>query len=370
MKVKKIILIGLLTAFSVPPVLIGCGGENKTRPPKPPKTYTESISFISKPTFSQKFIAGNPVEIEITLRKQPANFDSLIIKVDGKFVLQTNELKNTYTINWTDSLSMVGYHSAESILRLKDGKYENFSVRFFILSDITPKEYTYTVSNSYPHDKNAYTQGLEFNDGKLYEGTGQFGESQLRWTDLLTGEVKKSVALDQQYFGEGITVMRDKIYQLTWKNKTGFVYNKNTFDKVQEFTYPTEGWGLTNDGKHLIMSDGTGWLYFLDPVTFENIKTIEVCDNISTQVMLNELEYVDGKIWANVYLSDLILQIDPATGKVLSKIDLTGIMKAEDAHPGAEVLNGIAYEANGNRIYVTGKNWAKIYQIVLKEKVI
>jgi len=370
--VKKIFITTLILLITVSLFFLGCGSEKK-QPPKPPHDtiiQKESISIITKPGYGQKFVAGNPVEIEVQLKKQPANFDSLIIKVDGKFVLQTNELKNTYNLSWTDSLSLVGYHSVESILRLKDNKYENFSVRFFVLSDITPKEYTYTVSNSFPHDKNAYTQGLEFNNGKLYEGTGQFGESQLRWTDLLTGEVKKSITLDPQYFGEGITVMGDNIYQITWKTKTGFVYNKNTFEKLQEFTYPTEGWGLTSDGQHLIMSDGTGWLYFLDPVTFKNVKTIEVCDNVSTQVMLNELEFIDGKVWANVYLSDIILQIDPATGKVLGKTDLTGLLKAGDANPEAEVLNGIAYDSNGKRIYVTGKNWAKLYQIVLKEKVI
>lgn len=369
---KKIAAIGIVLILSAVIVLKSCGGKKSggkgDHIKKDSVTQYHPISKITQPIYDKQLIAGNPVDIEIQLSQQPADFDSLYVKADGKIIFSTNELKTNYNIQWKDSLQKVGYHVIESRIKFKNGKMENIPSRFFVLSDVTPVEYTYTIVNKFPHDENAYTQGLEISNGKLYEGTGQFGQSQLRQVDLSTGVVKNSVKLDDNYFGEGITVMGNKIYQLTWKNKTGFVYDKTTFNKLEEFTYITEGWGLANDGKHLILSDGTSLLYFLDPVSFKIVKTLDVWDNKSMQVLLNELEYIDGKIWANVYQSDIILQIDPVSGKVLGKADLTGIMKPEDTNAGAEVLNGIAYDTNGKRIFVTGKNWGKLYEITVKEK--
>ncbi len=225
--------------------------------------------------------------------------------------------------------------------------------------------YTFEVVNVYPHDGSAFTQGLVFEDGVLYEGTGLYGESTLRRVDLETGNVLQVYALPNEFFGEGIAVFDDVIVQLTWQSHKGFVYDRDSFDLLQEFDYPTEGWGITSDGSRLIMSDGTATLRFLDPETFERVEEVEVRDASLGRVdSLNELEFVDGSIYANIWFDDRIAVIDPKTGQVTGWIDLHGLRDLEDT--GVEnVLNGIAYDAEGDRLFVTGKNWSHLYEIKL-----
>ncbi len=225
--------------------------------------------------------------------------------------------------------------------------------------------YGYTVINIYPHDRNAFTQGLVFENGSLYEGTGLRGHSTLRRVELETGNILKSRQIADQFFGEGITIYENKIIQLTWQSNTGFVYDKESFELLQEFNYPTEGWGITYDGKRLIMSDGTSTLYFLDPETFNEIGRITVSDNDGPVSRLNELEYVQGEIYANVWLTDYIARISPTTGHVIGWIDLKGLMSPEDKGEVVDVLNGIAYDAQNERLFVTGKLWPKVFEIVL-----
>ena len=222
--------------------------------------------------------------------------------------------------------------------------------------------YTYTVVNVYPHDKTAFTQGLIFEDGVLYEGTGRYGQSTLRRVELETGNVTQLYSLPDQFFGEGITIFDDKIIQLTWKSGKGFVYDKSSFDLLQEFTYSTDGWGITHDGSRLIMSDGTATLYFLDPETFQIIGQVEVYDE-EPVTMLNELEYIHGMVYANIWLDEKIAIINPQTGQVTGWIDLEGLKEAENQN--ADVLNGIAYDAEADRLFVTGKLWSKLYEIEL-----
>jgi glutaminyl-peptide cyclotransferase len=231
----------------------------------------------------------------------------------------------------------------------------------------TAKQYTYTVVNEFPHDTNAFTQGLVVDQGVLYEGTGLNGQSTLRRVDLETSEVLQQYALPEEYFGEGITVYGDRIIQLTWQSHIGFVYDKNTFELLRNFTYPTQGWGITHDGTHLIMSDGSATLYFLDPETYERVGQISVSDGGSLVTKLNELEYIKGEIYANVLLEDKIAVINPQTGNVRAWIDLTGIAAMEDTSAG-RVLNGIAYNTDEDRLFVTGKMWAHLYEIRLVAK--
>ena len=228
-----------------------------------------------------------------------------------------------------------------------------------------PILYTYEIIESYNHDEMAFTQGLEFIDGFLFESTGLYGESTLRKVDLKTGKVLKIIDLQDQYFGEGITIMNDRIIQLTWISNKGFVYEKDSFELISEFTYPTEGWGITNDNSQLIMSDGTSTLFFLDPNTFHTIKQVQVIDKEPVS-NLNELEYIQGKIWANIWNQDKIAIINPETGIVEGWIDLTGINN-EDSQDQNKVLNGIAYDSEKDRLFVTGKNWAKIFQIEVEK---
>jgi len=244
------------------------------------------------------------------------------------------------------------------------------SVTLVLLSntpvDPEPLHYTYQILNMYPHDEDAFTQGLVFEDGVLYEGTGRYGQSTLRRVELETGNIIQFHALPDQFFGEGITIFDDKIIQLTWQSGKGFVYDKNSFDLLQEFTYPTEGWGITHNGSALIMSVGNATLYFLDPETFQTIGQVEVYDEEPVD-FLNELEYIHGKVYANIWKQDKIAIINPQTGQVTGWIDLTGINDSENQNT-YNMLNGIAYDPNGDRLFVTGKMWSKLYEIELVPK--
>jgi len=229
----------------------------------------------------------------------------------------------------------------------------------------TSKIYTYQIVNSYLHDRQAFTQGLVYENGVLYEGTGRFGQSTLRKVDLETGDILQIRELSAQFFGEGITIYGNKIIQLTWQSHIGFVYDKNSFELLQEFNYSTEGWGITYDGTRLIMSDGTSTLHFLDPQTFEEIGQLGVFDNDDPVNRLNELEYVQGEIYANVWQTDLIARIAPLTGQVTGWIELEGLLGSEDRSEPVDVLNGIAYDAENDRLFVTGKLWPRLFEIEL-----
>lgn len=228
--------------------------------------------------------------------------------------------------------------------------------------------YGYEIVNVYPHDASAFTQGLVFADGVLYEGTGLHGASRLRQVELATGRVLQDYRLPTQYFGEGITLWNDTIVQLTYQSHLGFVYEKESFALRREFRYATEGWGITHDGEHLIMSDGTATLYFLDPGSFEVVNQLVVTDRGTAVAQLNELEYVQGAIYANVWPTSRIAIIAPETGQVSGWLDLTGLLSAEDRLQPVDVLNGIAYDAAQDRLFVTGKYWPKLFEIELVEE--
>jgi glutaminyl-peptide cyclotransferase len=224
-----------------------------------------------------------------------------------------------------------------------------------------------TVVAAYPHDAKAFTQGLEFHDGYFYESTGRAGESTLRKVDLETGAVLKKTALPPQYFGEGLTIFRGKIYQLTWLSKTAFIYDLRSFRQIGEFHYESEGWGLTHDDSSLILSDGTNKLQFIDPASFRVTRALEVYAGNEAVPNLNELEYVRGEIWSNIWHSPRIARIDARSGQVMEWIDLTPLV-AREQHGSEDVLNGIAYDATHGRIFVTGKLWSKVFEIKLDDK--
>lgn len=227
-----------------------------------------------------------------------------------------------------------------------------------------PQVHQFEVVNTFPHDPRAYCQGLVIDQGILYEGTGKYGESTLRRVELDTGRVLQSVSLPRRYFGEGITIMGDKIYQLTWKSHVGFVYDKKTLNAIDRFRIVGEGWGLTHDGTHLIMSDGSSTLRFLDPQTFAVKRRLLVQSQGRRVPKLNELEYVNGEILANVWYEDYIVRIDPVSGKVVGWIDLRNLLPGRRDREA--VLNGIAYDADKDRLFVTGKNWPKLFEIRVK----
>jgi len=227
--------------------------------------------------------------------------------------------------------------------------------------------YGYEVINVYPHDRSAFTEGLVYDEGVLYEGTGQYGRSTLRKVDLETGIVQKQISLPVEFFGEGIELWEDRIVQLTWKSNVGLIYDKESLAETGNFTYRTDGWGITSDGKKLIMSDGSNLLYFLDPETFQVFGQIKVRDGENAIRGINEMEYINGEIYANIWPTSRIAIISPETGIVRAWIDLKGLLPESD-RAGTDVLNGIAYDPEGDRLFVTGKNWPSLFEIDLVAK--
>jgi glutamine cyclotransferase len=228
--------------------------------------------------------------------------------------------------------------------------------------------YGYEVVNTFPHDPEAFTQGLIFQDGALVESTGLESHSTLRRVELQTGKVLQKVEVPRDFFAEGMTLFNGKIYQLTWKGEKGFIYDPQTFQKTGEFTYTGEGWGLTHDADSLILSDGSNKLRFLDPADYHVKRTISVTDGARPVLELNELEYVKGEVYANVWHQNRIARIDPQTGAVKGWIDFTGLLRMGDVTDEEAVLNGIAYDESGDRLFVTGKLWPKLFEVRLKQK--
>jgi glutamine cyclotransferase len=248
------------------------------------------------------------------------------------------------------------------------------SVTTFVLTNFgkrddtsTAPHYTFSLMNTYPHDSNAFTEGLVYDDGYLYESTGLYGSSTLRCVDLQTGNVLRETPLPSQFFGEGIAVVNNTIVQLTWKSHVGFVYDKNSFALISNFSYSTEGWGLTFDGEHLIMSNGSDVLSLYNPRSYLEIGQIKVHDGNSPVFDLNELEFINGEVYANVWHSNEIVAINPGNGQVKFWINLSGLAGSA-VYNSESVLNGIAYDSASNQLLVTGKNWPQIYEIKMLTK--
>lgn len=251
-----------------------------------------------------------------------------------------------------------------------DNTTADVSTKITVLNNTKPKIYTYKIVNTYPHDITSYTQGLEFYNGELYESTGQYRESKLRKVDYKTAEVLKNINLQSQYFGEGLTVLNDKIYQLTWRENTGFVYDVNSFEKLSSFTYgkSNEGWGLCNDGTRIFKSDGTENIWLLNPETLAEEETIQVYREKGKVVGLNELEWVNGKIYSNLYQFNGVAIINPKNGAMEAVIDFSPLRKLVTQHQGLDVLNGIAYNPDTNTLFVTGKRWDKLFEVEIIEQ--
>ncbi len=348
MKKINLLIITSLSAF-----LYNCGN-------------TENLFSIASKDLKQVYKPNESINLSVENAENTA-IDSV--------VYYSNDVKlgtsaNNKIINFKLDKLQLGVQDIKAVVYF-EGQNTECLTSFELVSNITPKLYEtkdYTILNTYNHDLNAYTQGLEFYKGTLLEGTGQNGESTLRKTDYKTGTVAKSVPLSPDYFGEGITVFNGKVYQLTWKNKVGFIYNAETFVQEKTFNYfaDIEGWGLTHNDKHLIMSDGTSKIYFLDPATQKMVRSINVYSDTNAIPELNELEWIDGKIWANIYQKDAIAIINPETGAVEAVIDLSQLKTKVKQHPELDVLNGIAYNPKTKTVFVTGKNWDKMFEIKLK----
>lgn len=346
-------------------MFLSCGpkqGNNKKENNKQ-KPAKSTLFKLESPKNGKTFKGGETVAISYTNEtNQPV--DSCVLSVDGKrqlsFTAASHEAKTDEWRMGVRRLSLELY-SGGTVL-------ETLSFALKIIPKTAPTAYTYKVVREYPHDVKAYTQGLCYHNGFLYEGTGQLGSSSLRKVKLETGAVLQRIELDDQYFGEGICILGERIMQLTWQNHQGFIYKLDDFSLEGTFRYGTEGWGLTTDGQRMWMSDGTANLYLLNPTTMEVVDQLEVYSDKGPVLDLNELEYINNEIWANVYGADSLVRINPSTGEVTGTIDLEGILRKEYYKPDTDVLNGIAYDAAGGRIFVTGKNWPKLFEIKVTAK--
>jgi glutamine cyclotransferase len=329
------------------------------------KAGPKLIRLVS-PEENASFRLKEPVKVAMELRDKDNLPDSVVISFDGKVVAALKSAPWDYII--PPVINVTTGRKSLKVTAYRGNKAQNPVTRFIvILSDITPRRSGYKVVHVYPHDSEAFTQGLVYDKGIMFEGTGQKSGSSLREVELQTGKVIRQHNLDASLFGEGITLYRDRIYQVTWENKVGFIYDKATFNVINKIYYSTQGWGLTTVNDRLVMSDGSNILAFYEPDMFTMVSRIEVYDNEKKVDSINELEYINGEIWANIWMSDLIARIDPVSGKVLSYIDLKGILPEADKTPETDVLNGIAYDKEGNRIFVTGKNWPRLFEIRLNE---
>ncbi len=344
MKTHNLFIITLLAAF-----LLSCNGHSGG------KSNGFSIQIEGQ---DNKFNEGENLTMTI---KNPKGKDvsKVTYRLDGQ----------AFDVPFTVKTSSYGEKNLEAVVHF-DGSTDTISRNIIVLSSKKPVLYTYKIINEYPHDIAAYTQGLEFHNGKLYESTGRYGQSSIRIVDYKTGEVTKKVDLTDNYFGEGLTILNDQLYQLTWQRKTGFVYDPETLERKSSFAYgkSKEGWGLCNDGKKLYKSDGTEKIWVLNPETLIEEGYIQTVTNTSMFSKANELEYVNGKIYANTYQKDGVMIIDPKTGAIEGVIDFSTLKKKVSQHDDLDVLNGIAFNPETNTLFVTGKNWNKLFEVEIVAK--
>jgi glutamine cyclotransferase len=359
----KLFFAGLLSTCMVFQSCAGdrSGNESRSAEVQPVPQKPAIRLNIESPKQNAHLVPGKTFELKLSLTGKNLTADSVQVFLGPE---QVAVLRNVLS----GSVTIGKINPAATFVRVRaflpDSSSVSSSVPVNVVSDIVPVKYSYRVIKEFPHDIKAYTQGLEYVDGYLYEGTGNYGESSLRKEDLNTGEILKFRNLPSDIFGEGITCLNGKIYQITYKSQVGFVYNFENFELLQKIYYQNkEGWGLCNNGNEILMSDGSNIIYFMDSVYFSVGKKIEVFDDSGPVDLLNELELIHGMLYANRYTTNEIVIIDPQTGKITGKIDMTGILKPEDRHPGINYFNGIAWDRKKNRIFVTGKYWPKLYQV-------
>lgn len=323
-------------------------------------------STFIEPAAGATVSSGTPLQLKIDFAKGK-KIDSVVYLLDST---QVALAKDTLSIKIKTDGIKLGNHLITAKIFSGD-KPDEITSNIIILASKSPDLYGYKVVTKLPHDTAAYVEGLEYNDGFFYEGTGEKGKSDLRKVDVQTGKVLQRAKLDTALFGEGIALIDNKILQLTWQDKKAFVYDKKTFKQLAELPYTRDGWGMTFDGEQIYASDGTNTIYFLDKSTYQKTGSVEVFDDKGARDNINELEYIDGKIYANVYLTNNIIIINPKTGAIEGKIDLTGLYSSDnfktDWDKSNNVLNGIAYDKQTKRLFVTGKKWPFIYEIKIQK---
>lgn len=323
----------------------------------------ENLFGITITNSKKAYTRGDEISVALN-NKKATEIDSVVYYL--------SELRANSSLSGTASIKLDGKVGKRALIAKIHSGDEIFEISedLIVLSPNKPLLYTYNILEVYPHDIKAYTQGLEFLNDTLYESTGRYNQSSLRKTDYQQGKVLQKVPLGDKYFGEGLTIMNDKIYQLTWREKTGFVYDLNSMEQTGTFVYgqSQEGWGLCNDGSNIFKSDGTEKIWKLNSNTLSEEDHIEIYTNTSKIKSVNELEWIDGKIYANIYEKDAIAIVDPETGAVEGVINMKGLKEQVTQHDDLDVLNGIAYKGEPGILYVTGKNWDKLFKIEIVVK--
>lgn len=324
-------------------------------------TSATSLFDIQLEGNKKQFQQNESTAISINNKKEKM-IDKVTYSIDG---VQLPINNNKMTLN----TSKLGNKTLKAVVEY-EGTSVELSKKIKILAEHAPQVYTYEIVNEYPHDIKAYTQGLEFHNDTLYESTGKKGTSWLRKIDFKSGNVLQQIDLDNSLFGEGITIMNGKIYQLTWQSRTGFIYDLNDFKKIDNFQYgeSKEGWGLANDGTKIFKSDGTEKIWFLNPETLVEEGYIETVTNKSIFNKANELEFVEGKLYANVYQKESMMIIDATTGAIEGVVNFGGLKKKVTQHEAIDVLNGVAYHPERKTFFVTGKKWDKLFEVKIKKK--
>ncbi len=347
--------------------IFGCSQERNSRrySSETVSTKKKQVAEIAAPRHSDIFRCGDSVRVKFNIRDKSISIDSVIVKAGNDH--QVKYIGDFSSIYWLTGDAKVGQNIIKATFYYNDSLIENHSVAITLLSDITPRSYKYRIIKAYPHDEGAFTQGLVYHDGYLLESTGQNGKSSLRKVEISTGKVIRMINLDPAFFGEGITILGDKIYQLTWMTQTGFIYNLDGLELLKKFNFTNdEGWGLTSMDDNLVMTDGSSFLYFVEPKYFTQTGQIDVLNHQGRITQLNELEYINGKILANVLGESFIVVIEPLNGKVTGVIDLEALIPEGIKKEMNKVLNGIAYDKETEHLFVTGKYWPLLYEIEIE----
>jgi glutamine cyclotransferase len=347
--------------------IYGCSQERNSRrhSSETVSTKKKQVTEITAPRHSDIFKCGDSVQVKYNIRDKSISIDSVVVKAgNDRPVKYTDDFSSVY---WLTGDAKVGQNIIKATFYYNDSSKESHSVAITLLSDITPRSYKYRVIKAYPHDESAFTQGLVYYNGYLLESTGQNGKSSLRKVEIPTGKVIQIVNLDPAFFGEGITILGNEIYQLTWRTQTGFIYNLDGFELLKTFNYTNEeGWGLTSMDGNLVMTDGSSFLYFVEPKYFTQTGQIDVLNHQGRITQLNELEYINGKILANVLGESFIVVIEPSNGKVTGVIELEALIPKGLEKEMHKVLNGIAYDKETEHLFVTGKYWPLLYEIEIE----
>jgi glutaminyl-peptide cyclotransferase len=362
-EIRSCMIPGMLLFF-----LVCChSGSRENRTTDTDLTNLNKKEFeLATPALDQSFMLGDPLVFLFKSYNQSAEIDSVAVFLEGRKIRVESPKGMSFTEN--DLFHKVGHQNIRLIIYFGHNQNQTLSTRVTILSDTDPSILQYKVIRQFVHDTLSYTQGLLYFKGFIYEGTGQQGRSKLRKIDPATGAVLKERKLDDNFFGEGITILNNEIYQLTYLSKVGFVYNLETFEFIRQFNLQTnEGWGITTDGRNLLLSDGSSTIYYYDPEYFTQTDQLNVSNRLGLVSKLNELEFAKNYVWANIYGQSFIIKIDPKTGKVLAQADLIKIYPKGIPDSYDYVLNGIAYNPDSDTFFITGKLWPVIYEIKIAD---